>query len=468
MIIKKIFLFFLFLVTCFFIYFIEPFLNQYLYVIFGIILLLLFFLFYNFYKKKNFDFKKKIIFIILLGIFIRLFFIVQVPYYTYQNDLDTYDKDAHLGYIYTIYKTNHLPTTNSVEFYHPPLFHFLGAMTLKVTSFYEKDMDRHFESLQYLTFILSIITFIFIYKILDIVKMNEKYKILVLLLYAFFPQSIMMAGFINNDSLMIMNFFISLYFLIKWYDDSSIKNIILLGLFVGFCVCSKMNGVLIAVPCIYLFLKKMISDRSIKKYIYQYFIFGMISIPLGLWYPIRNYLLFHQSFFYVLNEGLDLVYVGKYSIIQRFLSFSFNQYIHIFAQPYSGDYNIWAYLIKTSLFGEAIFSGSFIQVFLFFVHTVLIILFFIFILKYLFSKEKNNIINTIMITIIFIFIAYISFNLKSPYACSMHFRYIYPTFVLGILVGSYQMSILSNPLLYKIIRNVTFIYILLSILFIVI
>jgi len=448
------------------VYIFEPFIKKYSSIIFLFVITIIIGIII--YKKNNkeLDNKKICFFILLFGIITRLFYIINYLYIDIQHDLGKIGEGGHLDYIYTIYKTGHLPVTNLNEFYHPPLFHLLGAFVLKITSIFSFSNTRHFESLQYFTFIISVITLIYLYKLINKIKIKDKYKILFLILICFFPLSIILSGSINNDSLLLMNIIISIYYLFEWYECSNLKNTIILAIFVGLCVFTKLNGVLIAIPVLYIFIRKMIESKKIKEYIKLFLVFGLISLPIGLWYPIRNYILFNQKLFYVLTDNLETVYVGNYSIIQRFLSFSFDQYIHIYAYPHGYDYNILAYLIKTSLFDELIGSGNIIQVFAFFIHTILIILFGYYVIKYLISKNKNVYMDTMFVSTIFIFISYIIFNISYPYACSMHFRYIFITFFYFTMIGLYQMSLSKNKSIYKVTRNLIIIFSLLSVIMI--
>ena len=259
---KKILLILLSIIILFLIFLCEPIIipiNKYLFIVF-IILIGLFSIYL--YKKNKLSYEKISLIILIFSILIRLFYIIETPYYSYQHDLGNKDESLHLGYIYSIYKTGHLPKSNEMEFYHPPVFHSLGAVCLKLTSWLSE--KRQFEFLQYLSLLLSIITIIILFKIIDNIKIKKKYLVLMKLLITFSPTCVFLAGFINNDSLMIMNFVIALYFLFKWNEDSNYKNTCLLALFTGLCVASKMNGCLIAVPILYIFIYKLIKEKKYK------------------------------------------------------------------------------------------------------------------------------------------------------------------------------------------------------------
>ena len=88
----------------------------------------------------------------------------------------------------------------------------------------------------------------------------------------------------------------------------------------------------------------------IKKYMYLFIFFGCISLPIGLWYPIRNYIEFKQPILYVMDPHNSDLYVGNYTLWQRFLPFS-NEINQMYCDPWN-QYNIPIFLLKCSLFGE--------------------------------------------------------------------------------------------------------------------
>ena len=144
---------------------------------------------------------------------------------------------------------------------------------------------------------------------------------------AFHPTFIILAGSINNDVLMILLSFYIILYLIKWNDDPNIKNTIILAIITGCAVMTKVSGAIMAVPIMYTFIKRIfevykVEKKNLLRLLGKFLLFGVISLPLGLWQPMRNLIMFNQKIGWVLlpAEGL---YVGQYSIFERFLSISF-------------------------------------------------------------------------------------------------------------------------------------------------
>lgn len=82
-------------------------------------------------KDSKVNTKNLAIIIITIGILIRAMYIIYTPITERQHDVYSINDEGHLGYIYRIYETGKLPDTNSIQFYHPPLFHYIGARMVK-------------------------------------------------------------------------------------------------------------------------------------------------------------------------------------------------------------------------------------------------------------------------------------------------------------------------------------------------
>ena len=82
-------------------------------------------------------------------------------------------------------------------------------------------------------------------------------------------------------------------------------------------------------------------------------VFGIISLPLGLAYSVRNYIRFGQSLNYVLPIGVDSwLYRGNHTIAERYFLVPLADF---FKSPYVDlqvDYNAPAYYIKSAFFNE--------------------------------------------------------------------------------------------------------------------
>ena len=118
---------------------------------------------------------------------------------------------------------------------------------------------------------------------------------------------------------------------------------------------SKLSGVLAAPAIAFIMLYKLWSDFREKKdpkpRIGSYALFGLIVFPLGLFFPLRNLILFNVPLTYMPKVGEELT---DYTLVQRIFDI---RTLTPFAcmekngNPYD-EFNIFLLLIKTGLTGE--------------------------------------------------------------------------------------------------------------------
>ena len=215
---------------------------------------------YKITKKMNY--KKIMIAIVCIGIVLRTAYILYTPIERRQHDME--ENAGHLAYIETIYETGNLPEHNRWQFYQQPLHHIISAIWLKVNIACGIDLQEAEEGIQFLTAIYSSLIMIITYCILRELKIEDKFKILIMAVISVHPTFILLSGSINNDILMIMFTFFSLLYLIKWNKNPDIKNTIILAFGVALGALSKISSTIIAVPIIYVFINRFIKDYSEK------------------------------------------------------------------------------------------------------------------------------------------------------------------------------------------------------------
>ena len=386
---------------------------------------------------EKINYKKIILAVIIIGIILRIIYIAYTPITKRQHDMEK--EVGHLAYIETIYETGKLPEHNKWQFYQQPLHHIISAGWLKLAEVFGIGLENAEESLQILTAIYSSVIIVISYFILKELGIDDKLKLLVITIIAVHPTFIILSGSINNDILMIMLTFFGILYLIKWYKNSSIKNTVILAITTGLIALTKISGAIIAIPILYVFMDKfwrnyfLEKDRkkTIKKYILECIVFGVIALGIGLSYSIRNFLLFNQSVFYVPKAG-QIVYCGDRSLFDRFNPFS-KEWLKVFAYPV-GDCNVWAYLIKSSLFGEYhLESINVISVAMLVLNVAIIMISLICLFKLFITKGKSVELKMIIVFYFTQILMFIYSNIKMPYACTMDFRYIVPTILFGMI-----------------------------------
>lgn len=393
-------------------------------------------------KNKMCKINIVIIIIFLIAFILRIIYISNTSI-TSEKQHDIIDKNGHLDYILEIYN-NKLPSSNQNQYYHPPLHHIICASFLKLVDGFIKNKLILYESLKVLTLIYSMLIIFVVKKILKEIKINEKYQYLILCLIAFHPTFIILSASINNDILSILLIFYSLYRLIKWHKNQNLKNTIVLAIITGLAVMTKTSTAILSVPILYIFIldffrnvkKAIIKKKTITKYFNMFFIFGLLSLSIGLWYPIRNYMLFEQDILYVLEPSIKKLYVGDYNLLSRFIPFSKEMFL-VYCNPYS-NYNIPTYIIKCSLFGEFTWGYdsiiSMLSYWMAILSNIILIAISLFsMIKVMILKNKKDTVYNNMFFLLYLIniISFVIMNIKLPYGCSMDFRYIVSTIFLG-------------------------------------
>ena len=358
----------------------------------------------------------------------------------YENFDKDYNEGRHINYIMQLYTYGSLPSKIIGQFYHPPLHHFIMAMNLKLMDVFTELASFKFESMQYITLIYSIIILIVLYKILEELKLDNKNKVLPMLLFACYPLYIYFSGSINNDELVTMFALICLLYLIKWKEDQSIKNTIIISSSIGLGLMTKTSMFVMLIPAIYVYFKVLMeyvrADKNVVKLLIELLVFVCIASILGFWFQVRSYMNNLETLGII--EPYEYLSIGNKSIVERFC----------FVNPFTmSDVNIWNNLMYTSInFGILSINNVYMGIMI-----ILLITLVIDVLYYLFKEfEKNTI---LMVTFFSWWAFYFLLNIQMPYTCSMHSRYMLVPISIATMILSKGIESEKN----KIIKTQVFI-----------
>lgn len=164
--------------------------------------------------------------------------------------------------------------------------------------------------------------------------------------------------------------------------------------------------------------------------------FGAVCIPLGLWYPVRNLILFGQPLGYVAPIGEDAaIYCGNEALADRFVPLLSPDWTKsLYCDPFE-DYNIFAYATKCSVFGETALSGSGVAAAALLVCAFILITGALTAMVYVLARGRSErttlffwVMAAVMATQVGLFLYS---NVKYPYGCTMDFRYLAPAVLPG-------------------------------------
>lgn len=450
-----------------------------------------------------------ILLILAVGYIMRVGYMLYTPAGTRQHDTYSSNYNGHEAYAWTIFETGALPTHNEYQFYHPPLNAMIQAWFMRMvngfTSLFKGnwfpdafsygsptytrngkkllivDNQRYFlyGSCQILSVLYSFITAVTLMKIIKLFHFSEKNYLFLSGFAVLFPRHIQFAGMLNNDPLSYMFAMLALYFALRWWKgNKSLVYIILCAFAVGLGMMAKLSSATICLPIAGIFiyefirtLRKKEGALSLLEMIAQYGIFLCICAPIGLWFQVYAHQRFGQEFGSVFSKLNSKLYTGDESIWGRFgITFNLNEYFaSLFCRPFEdtasglqGNYNLFNYLVKSSIFGEFSYwngEGFGLLALLFaYMGTAFLTIGVIWCIVLWWKKTKASEGTTYapsresVQNLLFIFLLVASqifsemyFYAKMPYACTMDFRYILPL-ILGIAlaVGTVGETLVSS------------------------
>ncbi len=387
--------------------------------------------------------------LIALGIAIRFVYILYTGVVDRQHDVGDFTANiGHAGYIKYWYENGlKLPdfdVRNYWQYYHPPFHHITMAVLLRLLTMLGVSFNKASEAIQILPMLYSSLTMIVSYKIFRMVRLKGNPLIAAMAIICFHPTFIIFGGSFNNDMLLMLFMMSAIMWGLRWYREPTFGNIIPLAFCIGLGMMSKLSGWMVAPAVAFVFLVILI--RNIKKplkYIGQYALFGVICVPLGVWWQVRNLILYHVPLTYVPDLGTNSVmYSGNMPLAERLFSLGNGQLDYIYGSitlvgaPFN-EYNPTLALFKTAMFDEcanSINDTHFPQIhttgpILFWISVVLFLICFgCFIVSMIRKSEIINGVERVYFTLVFgvILVSYYMFCIAYPLSCSFNIRFCMP------------------------------------------
>ena len=393
--------------------------------------------------------------LILLGIAIRFVYVLYTSYKDRQHDVGYWNFTwGHANYIEYWYnnglKLPDFDVRTIWQYYHPPFHHWLMAGLLKLLTALGVPYLTAAEGLQMLPMLYSSLTLIVSYRIFRMISLKGAPLIMAMAVLCCHPTFIIFGGSFNNDMLLMLLMTSSVMWALRWYREPKLRNIIPLALCVGLGMMTKLSGWVVAPAIAFLFLLVLIKNiRKPMRYIGQYALFGVVSVPLGLWWQARNLLLFNVPLTYVPEiSQSSSQYIGNISTAERLFSFVGDQLSHVYfafvayGAPYN-EYNPTLGLFKSAIFDEgqnSITAEHFPQItvtapVLFWLSVVLFIVAFVCFVVMMIKKSKViSGVERVFFSLLFAVnaVSYYLFCFAYPQTCTMNIRYAMPLITLCV------------------------------------
>jgi len=409
-------------------------------------------------KKFNF----RLACIMGVGGLLRFFYVLFSTIYERQYDIGMIDLDAghtvsggHLAYIQYLYHNWHLPDmdpTTVYQFHHPPLHHYVCAAWMKLCSVFIKNTDILEESIQAVPFLCSLLILWVLYLIVKQFVLTDRAKLFVMALFCVHPSLILLSGSVNNDCMALLFTLLTVYTTMVWCRTKTLVSLMGIALSIALGMCTKQNVAEMAFPVAAVFLYELIKEWKKSgfpaKRIGHFAVFGLVSIPLGMSFYVRNLIKYNTPLVWVYELAEDSwQYTGHIPVINRFLWPVPTELVDNLTHFRIGcGYNVWMQIIRTSVLGEWDMDGVGRSVKL--LAVVLMLLGALlaawalaaFVDVFVLRCKKYSIAMPIRILFLGGYVVnmlfYLVFAYRYPQECSMHFRYIeitllFPAVALG-------------------------------------
>lgn len=369
------------------------------------------------------------------------------PSYGTENYESRYE--GHLGYIWSIKMSGGLSQDDPRErtcFYNPPLFYALEAGVWNLAEELGVSDNQAHELLQWIPFLAVELALLVMILIMKEVGVGGYALALASILLLFHPEMTILSIIVNPDAMSLMFSVLSIYFMIRWYKAREGKMLwmVLDALAIGLGMMTKLTVVLVAIPMAVFFLYELVNrcrregKAGFLDLFKQYLVFLLISVPLGLYWSVRNFLKFRLSPTYVpLVTDDSIKILDENSSLLKRLNPLAGYYDISITWDTARQYNIWKHTLQTSLIDEYYlpWNMSLLRVMMYlavFLSLVLTVFFIIGIFK---KRDLSAPLRLFLAGFYLLYILYyVRFCFNFPHLCTMNYRYI-PVTLLFAAIG---------------------------------
>lgn len=254
-------------------------------------------------RKKRLTADTAIKAVIFAGIVMRIGYMLYTPCDLREHDLRDISADSygHAAYLLGLIQNSSLPQSNDIQFYQQPFFYIAGSIVSKLINAVTANTDAfsYVDAVKTVSCAVSCMILIIALSIFDMFMLKGKEKFIAMLIVAFHP-SFFLGTRVTPDMLSTFFMTLALLFTFRWYNTPDWKNTVILAFIYGLGVMTKISVSLIALFTAVVFAVKFfehMKENKMFSIILKLVTFGFISLPLGLWYSVRNKIRFDQDFF---------------------------------------------------------------------------------------------------------------------------------------------------------------------------
>jgi hypothetical protein len=395
---------------------------------------------------RKFKFKFIAIFIILLGIAVRLILYTYIAPTQY-----SYDTGGHLQYMQIISEEKRLPQNDECwSCYHPPLYYTAFAVLKNIADRYDSNFTE--KILQQAHLLLSFASIIFGVALILNLFGNSYVAYLAALVSVLWPGFVIAAPRIGNDGLFYLGALLCMLFAQRYWRLHKNSDIFLASIGASIALAAKATGFVILGVWIVVYIfdaVRYLKIGSLRTLFASVFIIALF-IGFSNYRTVINILDEKKASLVGNSSGLNFN-LRVNNATGNYLYFDLQDYL---LEPYASAWNdkggrqyYWNYDLKTSLFGEFRFWNAPVgYIFATILSALALLIFALALWGIIHAKFKDF---PPLFFVIFLFAAHIYFRVSYPYSCSNDFRYIFPVLFPLAYFSVHGAQILENSRLRK-------------------
>ena len=236
----------------------------------------------NFFKEIKENDKLILLFIILTGLFMRVYKIGGLDVGGAWDEGYSMIAASNILENNNFLLINHMPDRNGVLIDHPPVLYLIGAVFMKLFGNYEI-------SARAVSILFGVISIYVFFVLINYLCKDRKLALLSAFLFACFPLNIALSRVFMGHVPALCFTITSIYLLTKGVYERKLKLLFIAGILLGIdLLILQWFGILPVIGIlIWLFLYTMFtSDRDLKKYYFYAFLFAILGFLIFMLWPL--------------------------------------------------------------------------------------------------------------------------------------------------------------------------------------
>lgn len=364
--------------------------------------------------------------IIVAAFYFNLSFITNTAYSDVQYDFASCYN--YIEYImennFMFWRENPLLSRPSYSSYHPILHFFITSLAIKGALAFDPPKGIALETAQVFISFFMLWYYITAAKILRLLEVKKRAYLISLSFISFFPAYNAMAGFFNNDCLLLPLQAGTVYYSLLYFKHGGRKNLAFILLFATLGGLTKLSETIV-LPAVAAALALRLWQKRDKETFMELFIFGVLLIAGLLIWPLYQHIR--------LGVGADFVppqpHLGlsAYSYAERLSLLGGFIYKDMFYHDFG--VNLWETMTKTALFLQWDFSWRaknsmvLLEVLVFCYKAILLLIAGGAFSLLLWAKKEKAMLVLTAVLWAGIMAGMVLFSLKHPFMCNQDFRY---------------------------------------------